>query len=110
MVGGQRDVAYSDLDAGLQRATEEGQQIVAPVEEEPVRPLTVVVNDEDEFRRPAGKLYGVSLIDAIESRKANMRSRQRFVRSFIFINTSPIRTHLLTGDRIGYSRVTIVLQ
>ncbi|EIM85637.1 uncharacterized protein STEHIDRAFT_132161 [Stereum hirsutum FP-91666 SS1] len=77
MVGGQRDVAYSDLDAGLQRATEEGQQIVAPVEEEPVRPLTVVVNDEDEFRRPAGKLYGVSLIDAIESRKANMRSRQR---------------------------------
>lgn len=79
MVGGQRDVAYSDLDAGLQRATEEGQQIVPPVEEKPVRPLTVVVNDEDEFRRPAGKLYGVSLIDAIESRKATMRSRQRCV-------------------------------
>lgn len=74
MVDGQRDVAYADIDQGLERATEDGQQIVLPDEEEPARPVSVVV---DEFARPAGKLYGRSLIDELETRKATTRGKQR---------------------------------
>ncbi|VDB97139.1 unnamed protein product [Peniophora sp. CBMAI 1063] len=75
MVDGQRDVAYADIDQGLERATEDGQQIVLPEdEEEPARPVSVIV---DDFARPAGKLYGRSLIDELESRKATTRNKQR---------------------------------
>ncbi|KAI0036713.1 hypothetical protein K488DRAFT_40474 [Vararia minispora EC-137] len=76
MVDGQRDVAYADLDRGLERATEDGQQVMAaPEEEEPAQPVTVVV---DEFSsRPAGKLFGKSLVDELEERKATMRNKQR---------------------------------
>ncbi|KZV76043.1 hypothetical protein PENSPDRAFT_570358 [Peniophora sp. CONT] len=75
MVDGQRDVAYSDIDQGLQRATEDGQQIMLPPdEEEPARPVSVFV---DDFARPAGKLYGRSLIDELETRKATTRGKQR---------------------------------
>ncbi|THH19763.1 hypothetical protein EW146_g1459 [Bondarzewia mesenterica] len=81
MVGGQRDVAYSDFDARLKRATEEGEQIVDEIpqeeEEEPVRPVTVVVDEPVAHGRPVGKLYGKSLIDDIEMRKAKMRGKQR---------------------------------
>ncbi|KAI0307110.1 hypothetical protein B0F90DRAFT_1851430 [Multifurca ochricompacta] len=78
MVGGQRDVSYVDIDAGLRRATEEGEQIVDGTrEEEPARPVTVVVDEPESFGRPAGKLYGRSLVDELELRKATMRSKQR---------------------------------
>jgi len=78
MVGGQRDVSYADLDADMRRATEDGEQVIEEVpEEEPARPVTVVV-DEPEGR-PPGKLYGRSLVDELEHRKAVMRSKQRYV-------------------------------
>lgn len=76
MVDGQRDVAYADIDQGLERATEDGQQIVLPLDdEEPARPVSVIV---DDFARPAGKLYGRSLIDELETRKATTRAKQRY--------------------------------
>lgn len=78
MVGGQRDVAYTDIDTGLRRATEDGEQIVEEFpEEEPARPVTVVVDEPESAGRPAGKLYGRSLVDELEHRKATMRSKQR---------------------------------
>ena len=80
MVGGQRDVAYTDIDADLRRATEEGEQVVEEFpEEEPARPVTVVVDEPESAGRPAGKLYGRSLVDELELRKATMRSKQRRV-------------------------------
>ena len=82
MVGGQRDVAYTDIDAGLRRATEDGEQVVEEFpfpEEEPARPVTVVVDEPESAGRPAGKLYGRSLVDELEQRKATMRSKQRRV-------------------------------
>ncbi|EPQ59226.1 hypothetical protein GLOTRDRAFT_125535 [Gloeophyllum trabeum ATCC 11539] len=82
MVDGQRDVAYADIESQLPRATEDGQQVAlpTPVLEEPEIPLPVVTEPEPESnqpRRPPGKLFGTSLIDNLEARKAEMRSRQR---------------------------------
>ncbi|KAF8272048.1 hypothetical protein EI94DRAFT_1718894 [Lactarius quietus] len=78
MVGGQRDVAYTDIDTGLRRATEDGEQIVEEFpEEEPARPVTVVVDEPEGAGRLPGKLYGRSLVDELEHRKATMRSKQR---------------------------------
>ncbi|TFK55690.1 hypothetical protein OE88DRAFT_1652114 [Heliocybe sulcata] len=83
MVDGQRDVAYDDIEENLPRATEDGQQVVlpTPVLEEPVpTAMTVVTEPEpeaDKPRRAAGKLYGKSLIDDLEERKAVMRGKQR---------------------------------
>jgi hypothetical protein len=80
MVGGQRDVAYTDIDADLRRATEDGEQVVEEFpEEEPAHPVTVVVDEPESAGRPAGKLYGRSLVDELELRKATMRSKQRRV-------------------------------
>jgi hypothetical protein len=78
LVGGQRDVAYDDIDGGMARATEDGQQIYLepPVIENPTPEFTPM-EDPSVPSRPAGKLYGKSLIDDLESRKANMRSKQR---------------------------------
>ncbi|KAH9179632.1 hypothetical protein EDB89DRAFT_2217226 [Lactarius sanguifluus] len=78
MIGGQRDIAYTDIDTGLRRATEDGEQIVEEFpEEEPARPVTVVVDEPESAGKPAGKLYGRSLVDELEHRKATMRSKQR---------------------------------
>ncbi|KAI0304032.1 hypothetical protein BC826DRAFT_1095299 [Russula brevipes] len=78
MVGGQRDVAYTDIESGVRRATEDGEQIIEEVpEEEPARPVTVVVEEPEPAGRPPGKLYGRSLVDELEHRKATMRSKQR---------------------------------
>lgn len=86
MVGGQRDVAYADIDTDLRRATEDGEQIVdEALEEEPARPVTVVVDEPEGNNRPPGKLYGRSLVDVLEERKAGMRSKQRYVpKAFIY--------------------------
>ena len=78
MVGGQRDVAYADLDQEFPRATEEGEQVNAPpIEQTPDFPLPV--EESSKAGRPAGKLYGTSLIDQLENRKLEMRSKQRCV-------------------------------
>ena len=77
LVDGQRDVAYADIDSHLRRATEDGQQIEEPEPEpEPQAPVPVV-EEPNGPRRPAGKLYGKSLIDDLEARKAEMRGKQR---------------------------------
>ena len=86
MVGGQRDVAYTDIDTGLRRATEDGDQIIEEFpEEEPARPVTVVVDEPESTGRPPGKLFGRSLVDELEHRKATMRSKQRRVFPFILL-------------------------
>lgn len=82
MVGGQRDIAYSDIDSSLPRATEEGEQIrIAPVPEGEASLISQieVVDTETSMKpgRPAGKLFGKSLIDDLENRKAMIRSKQR---------------------------------
>lgn len=74
MVGGERDIAYSDIDRNLPRATEEGEQAEIWVEESQEQPAA---ENYSITGRPAGKLFGKSLIDALEIRKANMRSKQR---------------------------------
>lgn len=86
LVGGERDVAYSDIDRVLPRATEDGEQMQLLDEEEveinddygvEEQPRPVFANEPIQTSRPAGKLFGKSLIDDLESRKLNMRSKQR---------------------------------
>lgn len=80
LVDGQRDVAYTDIEGHLKRATEEGEQIHDEPEPEPEpEPEIPIVQVEEPTgpKRPAGKLYGRSLIDDLEARKAHMRGKQR---------------------------------
>lgn len=80
MVGGQRDVAYADIDGALPRATEDGEQMHPdPAWEEEELPVQgpQITEDSSKPGRPAGKLFGKSLIDDLENRKAQMRSKQR---------------------------------
>lgn len=81
-IGGQRSSSY--MEGNLPRATEDGDQaqLEAP---EPEDLQTPVLQDVEDFKagHPAGKLYGKSLIDDLEIRKAHMRSKQRYV--FIII-------------------------
>ncbi|KAJ6515929.1 hypothetical protein C8R45DRAFT_223821 [Mycena sanguinolenta] len=80
LVGGQRDVTYADIDGTLPRATEDGEQVqeTTPLVEDEVIPQ-IVPPSEDQLKpgRPPGKLFGKSLIDDLESRKAEMRSKSR---------------------------------
>ncbi|KAG5636613.1 hypothetical protein H0H81_007410 [Sphagnurus paluster] len=74
-IGGQHD---SYVDGNLPRATVDGEQaqFEAELEETPILAISDV---EEPFTtgRPAGKLFGKSLIDDLENRKAQMRSKQR---------------------------------
>ncbi|KAJ7638798.1 hypothetical protein FB45DRAFT_1023562 [Roridomyces roridus] len=84
LVGGQRDVTYADIDSDLPRALEDGVQIeqTLPLPETESLPQ-IVTPAEDQSRpaaRPPGKLFGKSLIDDLESRKAEMRTKQRVFR------------------------------
>ena len=100
VVGGQRDISYADIDSRLPRAAREGEQVKFEIEEEepeespppvsiplpPVPPPT-----EIELKRPAGKLYGWSLIDNLEHRKAEMKQKARYVKSlFTFFSLTLI--------------------
>ncbi|KAK7695981.1 hypothetical protein QCA50_000621 [Cerrena zonata] len=84
-VDGQRDVAYVDIEDNLRRATEEGQQVnwdpepePEPEPEPPTPTGQIYVPDGPIPRgKPAGKLFGKSLIDDIETRKLEMKSKQR---------------------------------
>ncbi|KAL0949965.1 hypothetical protein HGRIS_009985 [Hohenbuehelia grisea] len=77
MIDGQRDVAYADLDNALPRATEEGEQ-VPNLAIEDISPDVPMPLDESGVRgRPAGKLFGKSLIDDLETRKNAMRNKKR---------------------------------
>jgi hypothetical protein len=79
MVGGQRDVAYSDIDNALPRAVEEGEQIHGEQSDDDDELPEVRARVTEEPRRPAGKLFGKSLIDDLENRKAQLRGKQRCV-------------------------------
>ncbi|KAF9009081.1 hypothetical protein BDQ17DRAFT_1349492 [Cyathus striatus] len=77
--GGQRD-PYVDIDGLLPRATQDGEQVeLDPIVHEMETPLPIapVETDNTAPSRPAGKLYGKSLIDDLENRKAQMRAKQR---------------------------------
>lgn len=83
VVGGQRDIAYSDIDRHLPRAMKEGEQakFEEPEEESPV-PVSIPLPPvppptETEMKRPAGRLYGRSLIDNLEHRKAEIKQKAR---------------------------------
>lgn len=84
-VPGQGSLPYSDGTSALPRATEEGEQVQLD-DGDAARPASVVlpgggipelVDPNSKTARPAGKLYGKSLIDDLEQRKASMRSKQR---------------------------------
>jgi hypothetical protein len=76
LIGGQRDISYHDIDSNLRRAEEEGEQI----EDDPIEgEKEYEMIPEPENVRPAGKLFGRSLIDDLEARKMNLRSKNRSV-------------------------------
>ncbi|KAJ7095369.1 hypothetical protein B0H15DRAFT_829272 [Mycena belliarum] len=80
LVGGQRDVTYADIDKDLPRAVQDGdqvQQTTAETEAEAIAQILTPSEDQLKPNRPAGKLFGKSLIDDLESRKAMMRTKQR---------------------------------
>lgn len=84
VVGGQRDIAYSDIDRHFPRALKDGEQALFEMQEEgsPV-PSSVPLPSEPpstelEIRRPAGRLYGRSLIDNLEHRKLEMKQKARY--------------------------------
>ncbi|KAG0709620.1 hypothetical protein DFH29DRAFT_885031 [Suillus ampliporus] len=84
MVGGQRDIAYSDIDRHLPRAMKEGEQAKFEELEEEESPVPasmplppVPPPTEIEIKRAAGKLYGRSLIDNLEHRKAEIKQKAR---------------------------------
>ena len=76
MVGGERDVAYEDIEADLQRADEEGIQVdLGLVPDE----LPGPPGPSGPPRRAPGKLYGHSLMDELEARKNQLKGKQRHV-------------------------------
>lgn len=65
------------VDLELPRATEEGQQMIFdPIIPEDI-PSPYPADEGAQPGRPPGRLFGKSLIDDLESRKAMMRSKQR---------------------------------
>ncbi|KAG6814167.1 hypothetical protein H0H92_000843 [Tricholoma furcatifolium] len=68
----------SYVDTDIPRAIVDGEQAQFEIDQEEV-PI-IAINDANEptrTSRPAGKLYGKSLIDDLEHRKAQMKSKQR---------------------------------
>ena len=78
---GGRSGSYIDVDGGLPRATEDGEQVMVEElpKEETLPPPSPPPEEDLKAKRPAGKLYGKSLIDDLENRKAQMRSKQRYL-------------------------------
>ncbi|KAF5370104.1 hypothetical protein D9758_001069 [Tetrapyrgos nigripes] len=108
---------YRDLDSDLPRAFQDGEQILldAPEEDDAVS----VQNAEEPIQqtRPAGKLYGRSLIDDLEARKTEIRGKQRVFRgddrpsmmarsSSTFIDPESLKrpTSQLIGSQSGLQR------
>lgn len=90
VVDGQRDVTYNDIDGNLPRAVMDGEQAEMdypeePEETQPTAPTPTLPVETAKPRRPPGKLFGRSLIDDLESRKAEMRNKQRYIRATLNI-------------------------
>jgi hypothetical protein len=82
LVVGRQSGTYLDVNGDLPRATEDGEQVMVeePPKEETLPPPTPPPEEEDiQAKRTAGKLYGKSLIDDLEDRKAQMRNKQRYL-------------------------------
>lgn len=80
LVDGQRDVAYNDIDEKVGRAVEDGEQVKVELPSEPETPpiqAAPVEVSEPRTSRPPGKLFGRSLIDDLEARKAEMKGKAR---------------------------------
>ncbi|KAG8746406.1 hypothetical protein FRC10_005117 [Ceratobasidium sp. 414] len=74
MVDGARDVAYSDIDGQLRRAAAEGEQAEQDWDDYDAE------TEAPQPERPAGRLYGRSLMDDLQDRKAQIHGRQRVFR------------------------------
>jgi len=71
-----QDIGYSE-NVGMPRATTDGEQIRLPSPEPEEVPTIAVPPEEKKDRRGPGRLYGKSLIDDLEARKAVMRGKRR---------------------------------
>ena len=101
LVAGGRSGTYLDVNQDLPRATEDGEQVMVeePPKEETLPPPTPPLEEDPKVKHPAGKLYGKSLIDDLEKRKAEMRNKQRYL--FFALSWIPkliITCSVFTGD------------
>jgi hypothetical protein len=71
MVDGARDITYNDIEQQLHRATAEGEQV------EQIWGDYDTETEAPQAERPAGRLYGRSLMDDLQDRKAQIHGRQR---------------------------------
>jgi len=71
------DNGYSET-PGMPRATADGEQARLPSPEPEEIPVIAAPHEEKQDRRGPGKLYGKSLIDDLEARKAQMRGKRRY--------------------------------
>ncbi|KAG8696325.1 hypothetical protein FRC09_008577 [Ceratobasidium sp. 395] len=74
MVDGARDVTYGDIDGQLRRAAVDGEQAQQEWDEYDAE------TEAPQPERPAGRLYGRSLMDDLQDRKAQIHGRQRVFR------------------------------
>ncbi|KAG8811196.1 hypothetical protein FRC17_002586 [Serendipita sp. 399] len=96
MVGGQRDPAFADFESNLRRAQRDGEQIEQEMDPEPEI-------EEPIPYRAAGKLYGRSLMDDLQARKAQLKSKQRVFRGderpSMMQRPQPVRTSTLISEQ-----------
>jgi len=71
------DIGYSE-NVAMPRATTDGEQVRLPSPEPEEIPTIPAPPEEKKDRRGPGKLYGKSLIDDLEARKAVMRGKRRY--------------------------------
>lgn len=96
---GQRDVAFVDIERNLRRAEKDGEQIIQEedIEEEIAR------EQKQAHGRPAGKLYGRSLMDELQARKEKLKSKQRYFASALktmsLFVLNPFCVRVFTGDQ-----------
>ena len=72
-----QDIGYSE-NVDVPRATADGEQAKPPSPEPEDIPIIAAPPEEKKNRRGPGKLYGKSLIDDLEARKAQMRGKRRY--------------------------------
>jgi hypothetical protein len=98
---GSNEAGYSESVYGLPRATEEGEQVqevgLLAEEEAPVVVQTQLENESRPGRVP-GKLFGRSLIDDLESRKAVIRGKRRCVLSYTVEKKLTSSNRVFQGD------------
>lgn len=93
-----QDIGYSE-NVGVPRATTDGEQVKSPSPEPEEIPIIAAPPEEKKNRRGPGKLYGKSLIDDLEARKAVMRGKRRYFNlgADFFIHTLT-RIRVFAGD------------